>query len=138
MAGTLHFLRRGEDNLGGTVDRPSRSGALARMAENGTYLLRGVSPSVQRTAHARAVREVTTLRRVLLQGLHEYAAATWTPQAGVRVAESSPTASVATFVQICASGNGVFGLDEGGNVHQYNVTVKSWEPLVPSALGPGG
>jgi hypothetical protein len=135
MAGTLHFLRRGEDSLGETVDRPPRSRALARMAENGTYLLRGVSPSVQRTAHARAVREVTTLRSVLLQGLHEYAAATWTPPADVRVAESS---RVATFVQICASGNGVFGLDQSGNVHQYNVTVKSWEPLVPSALGPGG
>jgi hypothetical protein len=53
---------------------------LARMAITGIYLLRGVSRNLQRAGRARAVREGTTLRRVLLQGLHEYAAGTWTPQ----------------------------------------------------------
>jgi hypothetical protein len=102
------------------------------MAVTGIYLLRGVSRGLQRTARARAVSEGTTLRRVLLQGLHEYAAGTWTPQANGPVAASPPAAGVAKFVQICASQNDLFGLDEGGNIHQYNFTVKSWEKLVPS------
>ena len=42
--------------------------------------MRGVSRDLQQAGLARAVREGTTLRRVLLQGLHEYAAGTWTPQ----------------------------------------------------------
>ena len=62
-----------------------RSPALARLATTGIYLLRGVPRSVQRAARARAVSEGTTLRRVLLQGLQEYAAGTWTPRPDAKV-----------------------------------------------------
>lgn len=132
MAGTPHFTGGGDNHLDVRVDRPMRSRALARMAVTGIYLLRGVSRSLQRTARARAVSEGTTLRRVLLQGLHEYAAGTWTPQADVKVAESLPTAGVAKFIQICASQNDLFALDEEGDVHQYNFTAKTWERLISS------
>jgi hypothetical protein len=40
----------------------------------------GLPRDLQRAARVRAVREGTTLRRVLLQGLREYAAGTWTPK----------------------------------------------------------
>jgi hypothetical protein len=53
---------------------------LARMATTGIYLVRGVPRDLQRAARVRTVREGTTLRRVLLQGLREYAAGTWTPK----------------------------------------------------------
>ena len=53
----------------------------------GIYRLRGVPRSTHRTARARAVSEGTTLRQVLLQGLHEYAAGTWTPRPGAKVSE---------------------------------------------------
>lgn len=53
---------------------------LARMATTGIYLVRGVPRDLQRAARVRAVSEGTTLRGVLLQGLREYAAGTWTPQ----------------------------------------------------------
>lgn len=132
MAGMPHVTAGGENDLGARMDRPMRSRALARMAVTGIYLLRGVSRGLQRAARARAVRDGTTLRRVLLQGLHEYAAGTWTPQAEARVAESPPVATPAKFIQICASQNDLFGLDEGGNIHQYNFTVKAWEKLVAS------
>jgi len=131
MAGIPH-TGGGEDNLGVRADRPMRSRALARMAVTGIYLLRGVSRGLQRAARARAVSEGTTLRRVLLQGLHEYAAGTWTPQAEAKVAESLPAPSVAKFIQICASQNDLFALDEQGNVHQYNFTANEWEKLVAS------
>jgi hypothetical protein len=36
----------------------------------------------------------------------------------------------AKFVQICASQNDLFALDEDGDIHQYNFTAKSWEELV--------
>ena len=49
------------------------------------YLLRGVPIEIQRAARLRAAREETTLRQVLLRGLGEYAAGTWTPQADDRV-----------------------------------------------------
>jgi len=45
-----------------------------------TYLLRGVPLDLQRAARVRAVNDGTTLRQVLLKGLGEYAAGTWTPQ----------------------------------------------------------
>jgi len=53
---------------------------LARMAPSGIYLLRGIPRELQRTARQRAVREETTLQRVLLQALREYAAGTWRPR----------------------------------------------------------
>ena len=65
----------------GVSSAPMRSHALARMATTGIYLLRGVSPSVQRAARVRAAREGTTLRWVLVQALREYAAGIWTPRA---------------------------------------------------------
>src|SRR5690242_17205399 len=63
-------------------DRPARprpDRAMVRMASTGIYLLRGVSRDLQRTARSRATRDGTTLRQVLLKGLGEYAAGTWTP-----------------------------------------------------------
>ena len=36
------------------------------------------------------------------------------------------------FIQICASQNDLFALDEHGNIHQYNFTVKAWEKLAAS------
>jgi hypothetical protein len=59
--------------------RTDRSRVLVRVAITGIYLLRGVPRDLQRAARARAVKEGTTLRRVLLQGLREYAAGAWTP-----------------------------------------------------------
>jgi hypothetical protein len=53
---------------------------LVRLATTGIYLVRGVPPDLQRAARARAVREGTTLRRVLVQALREYVAGTWRPQ----------------------------------------------------------
>ena len=50
------------------------------MATTGIYLLRGVPLELQRAARVRAVTEGTTLRQVLLKGLGEYAAGTWTPR----------------------------------------------------------
>lgn len=60
--------------------RPVPIRVLARMAATGIYLLRGIPRDLQRSARARAMSEGTTLRCVLLQGLREYAAGTWTPQ----------------------------------------------------------
>lgn len=65
--------------------RPRATQALARLATTGIYLLRGVPLEVQRAARIRAAREETTLGQVLLRGLGEYAAGTWTPQADDRV-----------------------------------------------------
>ena len=60
--------------------RGGRSRVLARMAATGIYLMRGLPRDLQRAARARARSEGTTLRSVLLQGLREYAAGTWTPK----------------------------------------------------------
>jgi hypothetical protein len=68
--------------------RQGRSRALARMAASGIYLLRGLPRDLQRAARIRAMREGTTLRSVLLRGLREYAAGTWTPKPDVAVPES--------------------------------------------------
>jgi hypothetical protein len=57
---------------------PSR--ALVRMAITGIYLVRGVPREVQRAARVRAASEGTTLRRVLVRALREYASGTWTPR----------------------------------------------------------
>lgn len=59
--------------------QPLLTRVLARMATTGIYLVRGVPLELQRSARARAVREGTTLRRVLLGALRDYAAGTWTP-----------------------------------------------------------
>jgi len=50
------------------------------MAITGIYLVRDVPRELQRTARVRAVSEGTTLRRVLVRALREYAAGTWTPR----------------------------------------------------------
>ena len=67
--------------------RAGRSRVLARVATSGIYLLRGLSRELQQAARARARREGTTLRSVLLRGLREYAAGTWTPKLDEPVAE---------------------------------------------------
>jgi hypothetical protein len=36
------------------------------------------------------------------------------------------------FIQICASQNDLFALDEDGNVYQYNFSAKTWAKLVAS------
>jgi len=66
-----------------------RSRVLARVATSGIYLLRGLPRDLQRAARARALSEASTLRSVLLQGLREYAAGTWTPKPEETVAEST-------------------------------------------------
>ena len=53
---------------------------LGRLATTGIYMVRDVPRDVQRAARERAARQGTTLHRVLLQGLREYAAGTWAPQ----------------------------------------------------------
>jgi uncharacterized membrane protein YeaQ/YmgE (transglycosylase-associated protein family) len=64
----------------GKAARPMPAHALARIATTGIYLVRGLPQDLQRAARVRAVGEGTTLCHVLLQGLREYAAGTWTPQ----------------------------------------------------------
>jgi hypothetical protein len=66
----------------------SSRGALARLATTGIYMVRDVPRDLQRAARGRAARQGTTLRRVLLQGLREYAAGTWTPQSDDGLSES--------------------------------------------------
>jgi hypothetical protein len=36
------------------------------------------------------------------------------------------------FIQICASQNDLFALDEAGSIYQYDFNAKSWAELVPS------
>jgi hypothetical protein len=36
----------------------------------------------------------------------------------------------AKFIQICASQNDLFALDEEGTIYQYNFSVKTWIKLV--------
>lgn len=38
----------------------------------------------------------------------------------------------AKFIQICASQDDLFALDEEGNIYQYNFSVKTWVKLVAS------
>ena len=71
--------------LGRTGRRSAPTRVLARVATTGIYLLRGLPIEVQRAARIRAAREETTLRQVLLRGLGEYAAGTWTPRADERL-----------------------------------------------------
>ena len=69
--------------------RAGRSRVLARVATSGIYLLRGLPRDLQRAARARALSEGTTLRSVLLRGLREYAAGTWTPKLDEPAADSA-------------------------------------------------
>jgi hypothetical protein len=39
---------------------------------------------------------------------------------------------MAKFMQICASRNDLFALDEDGNVYQYDFNAKTWVKLVAS------
>jgi hypothetical protein len=43
-----------------------------------------------------------------------------------------PTQASVRFIQICASQNDLFALDEEGNVYQYNFSAKTWAKLVAS------
>ena len=36
---------------------------------------------------------------------------------------------MARFIQICASQNDLFGLDDTGDVYQYNFNTKAWVKL---------
>jgi len=47
------------------------------------------------------------------------------------------TRRTAKFVQVCASQNDLFALDEDGSIHQYNFTAKAWEAL-DAARAPDG
>ena len=71
----------GSPEVAARAGQPRATRALVRMATTGIYLLRGVPLELQRAARVRAVTEGTTLRQVLLKGLGEYAAGTWTPRA---------------------------------------------------------
>jgi hypothetical protein len=44
---------------------------------------------------------------------------------------------VGKFVQICASQNDLFALDENGDVYQHNFTTKTWIKLVPNRSDEG-
>lgn len=39
---------------------------------------------------------------------------------------------MAKFIQICASQDDLFALDEEGEVYQYNFNTEAWVRLVPS------
>ncbi len=70
----------GPRNLHVYVHAPHLSSpALTRTARSGIYLVRDVPRDLQQSARARAVRDGTTLRAVLLHALHEYATGRWTP-----------------------------------------------------------
>jgi hypothetical protein len=66
---------------------------LERIAPSGIYLARGVPRDVQRAARARAVREGTTLRWVLLHALLDYAESRWTPRQEEASSELAVTSS---------------------------------------------
>jgi hypothetical protein len=38
----------------------------------------------------------------------------------------------AKFIQICASQDDLFALDDAGSIHQYNFSAKTWVKLVAS------
>lgn len=40
------------------------------------------------------------------------------------------SAAPVKFIQICASQNDLFALDEEGNIYQYNFSAKTWLQLV--------
>ena len=73
-------LTRARHLVGRAGANGRRTPALTRVASTGIYLVRNISPELQRTARARATRESTTLTEVLEQARREYAAGSWTPQ----------------------------------------------------------
>ena len=48
---------------------------------------------------------------------------------GGRVKTPDESQRGATFLQLCASQNDLFALDEGGDVYQYNFNTKTWLKL---------
>jgi hypothetical protein len=42
------------------------------------------------------------------------------------------------FIQLCASQNNLFALDEDGNVYQYHFNVKTWVKLAAARDMPEG
>lgn len=42
---------------------------------------------------------------------------------------SASQADLAKFIQICASQDDLFALDEEGNVYQFNFSTKGWTKL---------
>ena len=38
---------------------------------------------------------------------------------------------MAKFIQICASQNDLFALDQDGGIHRYNFNTNAWEELAP-------
>ena len=43
----------------------------------------------------------------------------------------------AKFIQICASQDDLFALDEAGKIYQYNFNSKTWVELVANRSGEG-
>lgn len=41
----------------------------------------------------------------------------------------SPEQATARFIQICASQNDLFALDERGSIYRYNFSTKAWATL---------
>ena len=41
----------------------------------------------------------------------------------------SPAQTPAKFIQICASQNDLFALDERGSIYRYNFSTKAWATL---------
>ena len=68
------------------MKRETPNRALVRMAITGIHLVSGIPRDVQRAARVRATAEGTTLRRVLVHALREYAGGTWTPRPEAKVA----------------------------------------------------
>ena len=68
--------------------RTGRSRVFVRVATSGIYRLRGLPHDLRRAPRVRALSEGTTLRPVLMQGLREYAAGTWTPKPDIAVPEA--------------------------------------------------
>lgn len=44
---------------------------------------------------------------------------------------------MAKFIQICASQNDLFALDDEGRVRQYDFNTKTWELLAPARFDEG-
>jgi hypothetical protein len=59
------------------------------------------------------------------------------PAAGRRLPARPREQTVAKFIQICASHDDLFALDEEGNIYQYNFNGKTWVKLVASRLHEG-